>query len=415
MESERRTGHNDVQILVQLLLGSGLVTREEFARANEMSEFDNVPLLTAVTRTGLLSEDSLKLSVQAQKKVMDNEISSDLAIRAMRIALQRRLSLPDAIESVQRLHQATQVSVSVTNELTTLLLNAKFITTEELGRFIKLSLDSGMMMGHLLMLDNKISTEELLGALNAIVLERERLIAKNNSAQGLRYARQRKISFEHALFELDFLKHPQAKNIRMGELVLLAGLLTREDYAECYEIELFKSKPFGQIISERGLVTAHQVQSANQLMALVVDGRLKPYQAAAGLYRVVKEGVDVDSVSIVPVDAIVDDSVSLVDLIVEAGVSSREVVSRAIPESAATWAEQGAALRNNSSLNQPLVITTLRLKSLVGLGYLPKDKAVYLLNYCMREQTTLEAALVYLNVHVPSRMQWTWVKALETS
>lgn len=414
MESERRSNNNDVQVLVQLLLGSGLVTREEFARANEMSEFDNVPLLTAVTRTGLLSEDSLKLSVQAQQKVIDNEISSDLAIRAMRVALQRRLSLPDAIESVQKLHQQTQVSVSVTNELTALLLSAKFISNEDLGRFIKLSLDSGMMIGHLLMLDSKISTEELLGALNAIVLERERLVPKNNTAQGLRYARQRKISFEHALFELDFLKHPQAKNIQMGELVLLAGLLTREDYAECYEIELFKRKPFGQIISERGLVTAQQVQSASTLLSLVIDGKLKPYQAAAGLYRVVKEGVDVESVSSVPVGAIVDDSISLQDLLVESGVANRAAVDAGIPMTAATWAEQGAALLSDPAFNHDLIVSTLRLKALVGLGYLPRDKAVYILNFCVREQSTLEAALIYLNVLVPSRMQWTWVKALET-
>ncbi len=413
MDSDRRGGNNDVQVLVQLLLGSGLVTREEFARANEMSEFDNVPLLTAVTRTGLLTEDSLKLSVQAQQKVIDNEISSDLAIRAMRVALQRRLSLPDAIESVQRLHQQTQVSVSVTNELTTLLMNAKFISSEDLGRFIKLSLDSGMMIGHLLMLDNKISTEELLGALNAIVLEREKLIAKSSTAQGLRYARQRKISFEHALFELGFLKHPQAKNIRMSELILLAGLITREDFAECYEIELFKNKSFGQIISERGLVTAPQVQAASTLMTLVLDGKLKPYQAAAGLYRVVKEGVPVESVSTVPVDAIVDDSITLADLLVAAGVCDRQTVDSAIPPSAATWGEEGAALLSHPAFNQQLVVTTLRLKALVGLGYLPRDKAVYILNYCVRERATLEAALSYLNVHVPSRMQWTWVKALE--
>lgn len=408
MESERRTQNSEVQVLMQLLLGSGLVTREEYARANERSEFENIPLLTAVQQTGLLTEDSLSLSMQAQEKVLANEISSDLAIRAMRMALQRRLSLRDAISSVQKLHQATQVSVAVTNELTTLLLAAKFISNEDLGRFIKLSMDSGMMIGHLLMLDNKISTDELLGALNAIVLERESLISKNNAAQGLRYARQRSISFEQALFELDFIKQPQAKGIRMGELFLLAGLISKEDLAECFEIELFKRKSFGQIILERGLVTAHQVQSAASLMSLVQEGRLKPYQAAAGLFSVVKEGADADSVS--HEFSGDDDGLSFTDLLVEAGVASREIVERAIPDATTAWGEQGAGLLNAQILNEQAVVTTLRLKALVGLGYLPKDKAVFILNYCVREQAPLEIALANLGVNVPARMQWTWVK-----
>lgn len=410
MQSEPRVG-NEVKVLVQLLLGSGLVTREEYARANEVSEFENIPLLTAVSHAGLLTDHSLQLSLQAQEKVLANEISSDLAIRAMRVALQRRLSLPEAIASVQKLHQATQISVSVTNELTNLLLAAKFITSEDLGRFVKLSMDSAMMVGHLLLLDNKVSTEELLGALNAVVLIREDLLNKNNAAQALRYARQRRISFEQSLFELDFMQQSHVRNIRMGELFLLAGLISREDLAECYEIELFKRKPFGQIILERGLVTAQQVQSASTLMSLAQEGKLKPYQAADALVSVVREGIDVEAVSM-PRGNEVDDSISLQDLIVEAGVSSREVVDRAIPATAATWGEQGAALLSANVLNEQAVVTTLRLKALVGLGYLPKERAIQILNYCVREKAPVELAFANFGLNVPSRMQWTWVKAL---
>lgn len=403
---------NEVKVLMQLLLGSGLVTREEYARANERSQFENIPLLTAVSQTGLLTEDSLKLSVQAQEKVLANEISSDLAIRALRIALQRRLSLSDAIASVQKLHQATQISVSATNELTNLLLSAKFITSEELGRFIKLSIDSAMMIGHLLLLDNKISTDELLGALNAVVLIREELLSKNNAAQALRYARQRQISFEQSLFELDFMQHSQVRTIRMGELFLLSGLITKEDLAECYEIELFKRKPFGQIILERGLVTAQQVQSATTLMSLAQEGKLKPYEAAEALFTVVREGGDVENVSMHRgID--VDDTISLSDLLVESGVASREVVERAIPNTAVTWGEQGAALLKANVLNEQAVVITLRLKALVGLGYLPREKAVQVLNYCVREKASAEIAFAKLNVNVPARMQWTWVKAMQ--
>ncbi len=411
METNQQTT-NEVKVLVQLLLGSGLVTREEFARANEMSVSENIPLLKAVSETGYLPDDSISLSQQAQQKVLANEISSDLAIRAMRIALQRKMSLPDAIASVQRLHQATQVSVSVTNELTNLLLAAKFITPEDLGRFIKLSSDSGMMIGHLLLLDNKISTDELLGALNAVVMGRENTLNKNNAAQGLRYARQRTISFERALFELDFL-HPHVNNMRMSELFLLAGLLTREDLAECFEIELFKNKPFGQILLERGLVTAHQVQSATVLMAKIHACTMKPYEAAEALFSVVKEGLDVEAAAAAVTSNKPDVIIPLGDLLVEAGVCGREVVYRVIPDDSKSWGEQGSALFKAAVLEEEAVITSLRLKALIGLGFLRRDKAVFILSYCVRERAPLESAFANLGVHVPSRMQWTWIKSIE--
>ncbi len=412
METNQKDA-NEVKVLVQLLLGSGLVTREEFARANEMAVAENIPLLKAVSETGYLTEDSISLSQQAQQKVLSNEISSDLAIRAMRIALQRKMSLPDAISSVQRLHQATQVSVAATNELTNLLLSAKFITPEDLGRFIKLSSDSGMMIGHLLLLDNKISTDELLGALNAVVLGRENTLNKNSAAQGLRYARQRTISFERALFELDFL-HPHVNNMRMSELFLLAGLITREDLAECFEIELFKNKPFGQILSERGLVNAHQVQSATVLMAKIHAGTLKPFEAAEALFSVVREGTEVEAAaSSVTSNNAPDVIITLGDLLVEAGVCSREVVNRVIPDSSKTWGEQGSALFKAAVLEEEAVIIALRLKALIGLGFLRRDKAVFALSYCVRERAALESAFANLGVLVPSRMQWTWVKSIE--
>lgn len=399
----------DVKILVQLLIGSGLVTREEFARANEMSEDQNIPLMTAVKHTGLLTDDSLKLSVEAQERVLANEISSDLAIRALRVALQRRLSLPDAIQSVQKLHQQTQVAVSATNELTNLFIAAHMMTMEDLGRFIKLSQDSGMMIGHLLLLDNRISSDDLLNGLNAVKMIRTSGLDKGRAAQGMRYARQRTISIEQALFELDFLKISDAGTLRQGELFLMANLITREDYTECFEIELFKNKAFGQILLERGLLNAQQVQAAITLVNRTEEGKLKPYQAADVLYKVVKERQDLGSVK--PQDGVeLEGGISIPDLVVEAGVCSREQIDAAMPGAEASWAQQGAALLKSGIIDEQNVLTALRLKALTGLGYLPRLKAITLFAQCVRESLPLERALSNQALNLPSRVQWTWVQ-----
>jgi hypothetical protein len=149
-------------------------------------------------------------------------------------------------------------------------------------------------------------------------------------------------------------------------------------------------------------------------MSLTQEGKLKPYEAAEALVSVVRQGVDVDSVSM-PRGNEIEDTISLADLIVEAGVSSRETVERAIPAAATTWGEQGAALLHANVLSEQAVVTALRLKALVGLGYLPRERAIQLLNHCVREKAPLEIAFANLGVNVPTRMQWTWVKALRPS
>ena len=274
---------NELQILFRLLIGSGLVTREEFDAARKLCVDGQIPITQAVTKSGLLSEKNLELSMQVQSRVVKNEITSDLGIRALRMALQQKLSLDEAIYSVQSMHETTRVVVSAANELTSLLLSAKFITPDDLGRLITLSKDSSIMIGHLLVLDGKITSEELLGALNMVLMCREYRLDKEKAAQGLRFGRQRKISVEEALVELGFFIHPSGKAVRLGELFLMARLITRDDLCECLEIELFKQKRFGQIVLERGIVSQYQLESAVKLLSFVGEDVLQPWQAAEAL------------------------------------------------------------------------------------------------------------------------------------
>ncbi len=394
---------------MQLLLGSGLMTREEYARANALSEDEKIPLIVAVKNNTLLTEDSLRLSQEAQQRVMANEISSDLAIRALRIALQRRLSLVEAIKSVQKLHQQTQVSVSATNELTALLLSANFITMEQLGRFIKLSADSGMMVGHLLQLDNRISIEELLNGLNAVVMIRDGELDKSQAAQGLRFARQRRVTIEQALFEVDFLKNLKPKNLRIGELFLMAGLITREDFGECFEIELFKSKPFGQILLERGLVTAQQAHSAGMLTARVEEGTLLPYQAARMLIKVVRNGELLSNLVSSGIEQA--STVSLLDLVSSSGAADQAQLQQVVPGENASWSDQGAALFKAGILDADQAMAALRLKALTGLGYITPAQAIEIFSECIQMSLSLEDALVRHSLNLPTRVQWTWVQA----
>ncbi len=404
---------HELQILVRLLIGSGLVTREEFEAARQLCIDGNMPITQAVTMSGLLSEKNLELSMQVQSRVVNNEITSDLGIRALRMALQQKLSLDEAIYSVQSMHEKTVVVVSAANELTSLLLSARFISAEDLGRLIMISKDSSMMIGHLLVLDGKITSDELLGALNLVLMCREYRLEKEKAAQGLRFARQRKVSVEQGLVDLGFFIHPSGKSVRLGELFLMARLITREDLCECLEIELFKQKRFGQIVLERGIVTQYQLESAVKLLSFVGEEVLQPWQAAEALWKVCSQKDELEfamqSFQMALQTGEYHRVMRLSDLLVHADVCTRREMQRAlhnVPEDALQEAE---ALITLNMVDKTGIQTALRLYTLLRLGYLPRDRVLELLRMCHDKGLTLDQALSRLGIYVPARFQWTWI------
>ncbi|HMO23841.1 MAG TPA: hypothetical protein PKC98_22990, partial [Candidatus Melainabacteria bacterium] len=168
----------------------------------------------------------MELPINALKQVEDRKITLNLAIRAVRIAYQKQIDLDEAIASIKKVHQNTSVVVTAANELTQLLLGAKVIEREDLGDALKKTQDSSMMIGQVLLLDKKVSQEGLLAALNAVQFIRETQLEKDKAVQGLRYANQKKYSFEQALFELGFFIHPEKKDLRTDELFYMAGVVT---------------------------------------------------------------------------------------------------------------------------------------------------------------------------------------------
>ena len=243
------------ELLVQLLIGSGLVSRDDIDDFKSIAKDLKIPLTQAIINAGILSQQNLRLCVEAYNRIQQRELKVDMAIRAVRIAVQRKCSLGAAIGSVKKLHQTTRVVVPAANELTDLLLSAKIISNEQIGNIFKQAEDSSVMIGQLLVIDGLLSTDSLLDALNAVRLIREAELEKAKAVKALAYANERSVSFEQALFELSFFVPPDARAAQVAELFTMSGLLTKKDLAECYEIELFKKKPFGQILLERGLVT----------------------------------------------------------------------------------------------------------------------------------------------------------------
>ncbi len=398
----------DISPLVPILLGSGVLSKNEVEAGTKLAKELDLDLVEALVEAGITEEETLQVPMKALQQVEEKKITLDLAIRAVRLVVQNKVTLEEAIKSIEKLHQQTHIVVSATNEMTQLLLSAKVVSREELGNAIKAAQEAGMMVGQWLRTDGNLATRDLYSALSAVLMVRELGLDKEKAAQGMRYARQREVTFEQALFELGFFIHPDAKTTRIGELFEMAGLISADDMTECLEIELFKKKQFGQVLIERGMVTRDQLESAETLIGSINKGTLRPYQAAEALRKVIKEGSDVYA-TIVEYQLLhkPDTNSRVGDLIVEAGICQREELEKAMAADASV--KIGKLLLDSKLLTEELLYVTLRVQTLLRFGYVPRPMAIKLLSHCAAKKVSLDQALEDLEVRVPPRMQWSWV------
>lgn len=393
-----------------LLTSGNLVNKTDLQEARGIANALSISIAKALIMSGVSSEEKIGLALKAQEMIEAKSLSLDLAIRALRLAVHNETDLDVALSTLARLHKSTAQVVSLTNELTALLLAAKLITAEQLGEAIKNSQDSRLLIGHTLRIMGFIDEAALNAALHAVLQIRQKVLDKDKAAQGLRYANQREITIEQSLFELGFFTSPKPETMRLCELVSMSGLISRSDLIECLEVELFKHKQFGQVLLEQGLISQSQLDAAIELQGAVADEALKPYQAAAALRRVCFEAVNLyQAMSESKLDGAVGQEQKLGELLVAANVCSQETIDKVLDHSQRSAIKLGKSLLALGIVSESLLYTALRCQSLLRQGYFSSQQAVEVLAHSRNNDTNFEQTQTALQYNAPSRMQWLWV------
>lgn len=399
---------DSAQMFIQLLLGSGLVSRDELEDFKNIARDLKLPLIQVMTNSGSINKAHLQLSGDALNRVQSKQISLDLAIRSLRISVQKNCSLTEAIKSAQVLHKTTRVVLSASNDLTSLLLDAGIITREQLGRLLVRSHESSMMIGQVLVADNTLDVDELLAALQTIVMIRAGL-PRTEGVRALKYAYEEGMTIEQALFELEMFASPDAKILQKAELFLMARAMTMTDFVECLEIELLKQKDPDQILQERGFATAQQIEHATQLLAYVANGAISPNEAAIAMSSIFTLNKSVYEAVVEVRESRDDVNVRLGDLLVDAAICSREEIETAMLKRPDSATKVGNMLLKSGIVGESVLFGALRLQTSLRLGYLSRDTAVAILRYCANMRLTVDRSLKDNDVFVPCRIQWMWV------
>lgn len=398
------------EILLELVRSANVVDNQTLENAISIAQRLNLPLERALMQSGSFSEESMRPLLAAKAMVENNTIRLDTAINAIRLAQNDDIDFHQALKKLMSVHQKTLVTPSMNNDLTDLLTQAQLISQDQFGRAMQKSLQTKILIGRVLVITGDITSSLFSSALQAVLLIREKSIERGVAIDALKLAQQKNICLEQALFEMGSFKTPAVGSLKLSELMRMSGLISESELAECLEIELFKNKPFGQVLREQGLATDELLENAMMLQGSVAGGELKAYQAAEAMRLIAKENMLLhNAITSVTQRSRSQEELRLGELLIESCVLTREAVEGTVTAAVTNNVKIGKMLLDAGLITKSMLHRALRCQSLLKYGVVSKDQAVKIMSSCKQKEQTLDQAITGLGLAAPTRMQWSWV------
>jgi hypothetical protein len=262
------TRDNSSLRLGDLLTAAGLLKLEQLREAIEIARMQSLPVGRVLIMSGYLTELQLQASVQLQSMLKDGLIDFDRSLQVLGLMSKGDMALDEALTQAG----FKQANAPKTNKLGELLVNAGSIDGGQLAAALKQSELTGLPLGRLLVNMGVITEQLLSSALSAQVLIRGGKITRTQAIQALIAARDRQVSLEQCLAEIGTVQLPTQPTIRLGQLLLMAGIVDEKELMRAVELGLVQDKPLGKMLLSLNLISEENLAKALEAQALVANG-----------------------------------------------------------------------------------------------------------------------------------------------
>lgn len=279
------------EILVgDLLVKAGIIDRSDLADALPISLKTGLPVGRILISSGALKESTLQAALFAQSMLRDCLLTEDISVQAIRLLDHEGCSLDDALAKLGWKSDTYEL----TNRLGQLFLDAQIIDEEELAAGLEGFYAAGLPLARVLVIQGVINNEIAFAALSAQRLVRDSLITREQAIEALKAANANQTSLEESLSVFGYLKLHPDNTIRLGELLVLAGLATEEELLENVERSLNQEEYIGETFVNSGRISQGVLDSALELQRLATAGIMEPRQSAEALRRIAITGMSVN-------------------------------------------------------------------------------------------------------------------------
>ncbi|MBZ0185308.1 MAG: hypothetical protein K8F91_03575 [Candidatus Obscuribacterales bacterium] len=185
------------------------------------------------------------------------------------------------------------------------------------------------------------------------------------------------------------------KRIRLGILMIDAGLITRDELEDCLKMARETGLPVGRILLLTGKTSESVLQASVQAQSLLKDGLLDLKTAYKALVKVAKDGDKLndalDSLDVAIEEVKVN---KLGELLLAASFVSEEELEQALSGSTSTGLPFGRMLVLNGVISEAQLAATLNAQILVRDKKITKEQAVDGLKQARRRQIAVEVPLM---------------------
>lgn len=332
--------------------------------------------------SGYMTSRDLQLVLEAQSMLRDRTIDLNLAIQCIKVARKIGGNFSDVLEDYD---QAAALRAR-TGKLGELLSEAGLISEEELSEAMERSVNTGMPLGRMLVLNRILPGDVLQKALEVQVRLRDEVITREEAILLLRQA----AGLEGDPAPQDKPEEKKQPLVRLGELLVMAGILNENDVMDALEWGLANQQPIGVVLVQQELISKELLDAALFFQNAVREGKFDAMKACELLSEVFSTGCS-------PEEALAEAApdlrrkepefppISYQQLLTLSRVVTDEEIENAFDLKKQNAALIGKVLVLTGRMDVPTLQATLRCFQMVAKGWLSPDDAIASLDYCLHQ------------------------------
>jgi tetratricopeptide (TPR) repeat protein len=284
-------------LIGELFVKAGIITQKQLDDTARLAGTKHLHIGQMLVMSGFVKQKDLQAAVDAQAMMRDKLIDMNQATRCLKISYKTGASFEELVqEEISLGHQAS----TQTNRLGELLIDAGIITEKCFAAAMQRCLATGLPLGRILVLNGSIQDSLLRFSLELQVRVRDGMMNRQEAVDVLRREAAKfgagMMPESGNLGVTTALKPLKQKQVRLGELVVLAGFLGETDVMSCLELGLMSDRPIGEIMVEQGYISGEMLNVALAVQNMIELGKYSRDEGGALLKQMQSTGIIVPDV-----------------------------------------------------------------------------------------------------------------------
>lgn len=384
--------------LGELLVGAGILRADKLPEALQLSKKTGSPLGRVLVMLSCVEQADVDAALHIQRMIRDSQISPDFGVQALQEASGSKRPITQVLTDAG--HSKEYV---IRNALGEMLVEAGMLTRPALTEAIRVSTLSGMPLGKYLSVTGVISTPVLFEALNMQVAMRDQKVSRDQAIHRLKEASIRRTAISNSVVSPQTtLGGSPKEEVRFGELLCMAEIISESDILSAVELGLFRQQPVGQVLVENNMIPEFLVGPSIELQNMVKRKELRSIQAAQALVLIHKKRITLEAAirELGIGTKNVDGWKESLELLKQAGLLGEHTLRTLLDLAEKHKSDPIKAMIDSGLLDELLFQAAVRCHTLLTQKRLRKDQAVIALHYCMRSRSSLDDALSDLSYTV---------------